>query len=279
MPGFYQVGSTTSRGRSCAWWTKRCYDGSKIKKGDRAYRPRSNGLHTNGYSLARKIVTEAARKSYSDIFPETGRTSARSFYGPIGHTGPVLTLMKKGLIRGCAHITGAGLRQCGPHPSAEVRRGDRLRCRGRRTRSLPGCRSTAAWKTSKCIERQHGDRHGARGKTDDAKSASAIEIAGKIQASVIGTVVAGSGKVRLGFSCSWLLDDNLLSFGSLDHLPAAFGSRWLTCGYHMEKNCICITPRRARRNFRALTRGSGGCTAAARRFTITRTSELAVVHF
>jgi phosphoribosylformylglycinamidine cyclo-ligase len=83
-------------------------DGSKIKQGDIIIGLRSNGLHTNGYSLARKIVKEVARKSYFDKFPETGRTLGEELLRPHRPYSPVLGLMRKGLIRGCAHITGGG---------------------------------------------------------------------------------------------------------------------------------------------------------------------------
>jgi phosphoribosylformylglycinamidine cyclo-ligase len=83
-------------------------DGSKIRRGDLLVGLRSNGLHTNGYSLARKIVKEVGRKSYFDVFAPTGRTFGRELLRPHRPYSPVLDLMGKGLVRGCAHITGGG---------------------------------------------------------------------------------------------------------------------------------------------------------------------------
>jgi phosphoribosylformylglycinamidine cyclo-ligase len=83
-------------------------DGSRIEHGDVLIGLRSNGLHTNGYSLARKIVKEVAGKNYKDIFEETGKTFGQELLRPHRAYSPVLSLMSKGLIKGCAHITGGG---------------------------------------------------------------------------------------------------------------------------------------------------------------------------
>ncbi|HEX3020556.1 MAG TPA: phosphoribosylformylglycinamidine cyclo-ligase [Chitinispirillaceae bacterium] len=83
-------------------------DGSTIVPGDVLIGLRSNGLHTNGYSLARKIVKEVAGKSYSDIFEPTGKSFAKELLRPHRAYSPVLNLMDKGLIKGCAHLTGGG---------------------------------------------------------------------------------------------------------------------------------------------------------------------------
>ena len=83
-------------------------DGRHIKKGDVLIGLRSNGLHTNGYSLARKIVTVAAKKKYTDIFPETGKSFGAELLRPHRSYLSVIQLMRAGLIKGCAHITGGG---------------------------------------------------------------------------------------------------------------------------------------------------------------------------
>ncbi len=83
-------------------------DGSTIVPGDVLIGLRSNGLHTNGYSLARKIVKEVAGKSYSDIFEMTGKSFAQELLRPHRAYSSVLKLMDKDLIKGCAHLTGGG---------------------------------------------------------------------------------------------------------------------------------------------------------------------------
>jgi phosphoribosylformylglycinamidine cyclo-ligase len=109
MPGFYQAGDYDIAGTIVGVVDEKdVIDGSKIKKGDMLIGLASSGLHTNGYSLARKIVKGAAKKSYFDIFPDTGKTFAEELLQPHRPYSPVLKLMKKGLIRGCAHITGGG---------------------------------------------------------------------------------------------------------------------------------------------------------------------------
>ena len=82
-------------------------DGSSIKAGDIAIGLRSSGLHTNGYSLARKIVAEVGKKKYSDIF-EDGKTFGAALLEPHRSYIKLLPIMEKGLIKGCAHITGGG---------------------------------------------------------------------------------------------------------------------------------------------------------------------------
>jgi phosphoribosylformylglycinamidine cyclo-ligase len=83
-------------------------DGHTIAAGDIAIGLRSSGLHTNGYSLARKIVREVAGKRYGDLFEPADKSFGEVLLTPHRAYGPVLTLMDRGLIKGCAHITGGG---------------------------------------------------------------------------------------------------------------------------------------------------------------------------
>ena len=86
----------------------RIIDGRTITPGDIAIGLRSSGLHTNGFSLARKIVKEAAGKSYGDPFQNSGKTIGEVLLAPHRAYSPVLKLMERGAIKGCAHITGGG---------------------------------------------------------------------------------------------------------------------------------------------------------------------------
>jgi phosphoribosylformylglycinamidine cyclo-ligase len=86
----------------------RIIDGSGIRPGDVIIGLRSSGLHTNGYTLARKIVTEVAGKRYADIFDETGESFGDALLRPHRSYAPIRVLMDEGLIKGCAHITGGG---------------------------------------------------------------------------------------------------------------------------------------------------------------------------
>jgi phosphoribosylformylglycinamidine cyclo-ligase len=83
-------------------------DGHTITPGDIAIGLRSSGLHTNGFSLARKIVTEAAGKRYADQFEPAGKSFGEVLLTPHRAYSPVRALMSRGAIKGCAHITGGG---------------------------------------------------------------------------------------------------------------------------------------------------------------------------
>ncbi len=83
-------------------------DGRGIVPGDAAVGLRSSGLHTNGYSLARKIVREAAGKRYSDPFVPAGKTFGQTLLAPHRSYEPLRMFMERGIIKGCAHITGGG---------------------------------------------------------------------------------------------------------------------------------------------------------------------------
>ena len=76
-------------------------DGRKIKSGDVILGLVSNGLHTNGYSLARKILFEKMRLSPRKVSRELLRVHKN--YQPVLATAPPR------MIKGLAHITGGGL--------------------------------------------------------------------------------------------------------------------------------------------------------------------------
>jgi phosphoribosylformylglycinamidine cyclo-ligase len=112
MPGFYAAGEYDISGTIVGAVDKPAIiDGRHIVAGDTIIGLRSNGLHTNGYSLARKIVTEAAGKKYSDVFAPTGRTFGQELLRTHRSYLPVLPLMRQGLIKGCAHLTGGGFQE------------------------------------------------------------------------------------------------------------------------------------------------------------------------
>ncbi|MBN2036591.1 MAG: phosphoribosylformylglycinamidine cyclo-ligase [Chitinispirillaceae bacterium] len=83
-------------------------DGSSIIPGDICIGLRSSGLHTNGYSLARKIVKEVAGRTYRDPFENSPKTFGEVLLAPHRSYRPVRGLMERRLIKGCAHITGGG---------------------------------------------------------------------------------------------------------------------------------------------------------------------------
>ncbi len=84
-------------------------DGSKVQAGDALLGIPSSGLHTNGYSLARRVFrTDEEPAALRRHYPELGRTLGEALLEP--HR-PYFPLLKPALrsIRGMAHITGGGL--------------------------------------------------------------------------------------------------------------------------------------------------------------------------
>jgi len=82
--------------------------GEKIKKGDTIIGIPSSGLHSNGYSLARRIVEESDY-TYFDKMPGSDRTIGEELLEPTRIYMEALDLVKKFDVHGFAHITGSGL--------------------------------------------------------------------------------------------------------------------------------------------------------------------------
>lgn len=83
--------------------------GKTVRPGDVIIGLPSTGLHTNGYSLARKVIFETAGLTVKDFFPGTRRTVADVLLAVHqSYLKPVTALMKQVQIRAMAHITGGG---------------------------------------------------------------------------------------------------------------------------------------------------------------------------
>jgi phosphoribosylformylglycinamidine cyclo-ligase len=117
MPGFYSVGEYDAAGFCVAIAEKsEMLNGTQVNIGDVVIGLASSGIHSNGYSLIRKIIET---KNYSwgkkleiPISPETqDLTLAEIFLTPTQiYVKPVLAALKANLgIHGLAHITGGGL--------------------------------------------------------------------------------------------------------------------------------------------------------------------------
>ncbi len=86
-------------------------DGSKIRPGDRLIGIPSTGLHTNGYTLARKLLLEKKKLKPSKYMPELKNTLGAELLKPHrSYSKSVFGLLKKFDVHGLAHITGGGFR-------------------------------------------------------------------------------------------------------------------------------------------------------------------------
>ncbi len=85
--------------------------GENIQPGHVALGLPSNGLHTNGYSLARKLFFEIGGYDVNDTIPELEKPVGLTLLEPhINYTNHVFTVLNAGIdIKGIAHITGGGL--------------------------------------------------------------------------------------------------------------------------------------------------------------------------
>src|SRR5437867_9308685 len=84
-------------------------DGSNIKPGDAILGLGSNGLHTNGYSLARKILLETMGLKIGSYLPGSTVTVGEELLRLHKNYQPLLAKVPSGVIKGLAHITGGGL--------------------------------------------------------------------------------------------------------------------------------------------------------------------------
>src|ERR1700731_853640 len=82
---------------------KQILTGAGIRPGDILLGLPSNGLHTNGYSLARKLLFETARRPLTDALADELLRVHRSYLKPIR------ALIDARMLKGAAHITGGGI--------------------------------------------------------------------------------------------------------------------------------------------------------------------------
>jgi phosphoribosylformylglycinamidine cyclo-ligase len=111
MPGFYTKGEYDIAGMIVGIVEKsQIIDGSSIRKGDVLIGLPSNGLHTNGFSLARKIFFDVAKWSVKRNVPEFGCTLGEELLRIHRCYLPVISpLLNKHRIKGLSHITGGGI--------------------------------------------------------------------------------------------------------------------------------------------------------------------------
>ncbi len=109
MPGMYQRGEYDLAGTIVGVVDrKKMIDGSKIKVGDAVIGLPSNGLHTNGYSLARKVLFEDMGLKLTSKLPGVAKTVGDELLRVHRNYQPLLASLPK-VVKGLAHITGGGL--------------------------------------------------------------------------------------------------------------------------------------------------------------------------
>jgi phosphoribosylformylglycinamidine cyclo-ligase len=110
LPGLYRKGEYDLAGCIIGVVERaRIIDGSKIRPGDAILGLESNGLHTNGYSLARRILFEKMRLKVRSRLPRSATTVGQELLRVHKNYHPILGNAPSGMIKGLAHITGGGL--------------------------------------------------------------------------------------------------------------------------------------------------------------------------
>ena len=110
MPGFYRKGEYDLAGCIIGVVDRgNIIDGRKIRPGDVVLGLASNGLHTNGYSLAREILFRKMRLKVTSRLPGSRETLGQELLRVHKNYQLLLAKIPGGMIKGLAHITGGGL--------------------------------------------------------------------------------------------------------------------------------------------------------------------------
>jgi phosphoribosylformylglycinamidine cyclo-ligase len=111
MPGFYSAGEYDLAGFAVGVVDRdNIIDGSTITVGNKLIGIASSGLHSNGYSLARKVLFEKLGLGVNDELPGIGKTVAEELLTPTKiYAKSILNLLRDFRLNGIAHITGGGL--------------------------------------------------------------------------------------------------------------------------------------------------------------------------
>lgn len=196
MPGMYKAGEYDLCGTIVGVVDRpKMIDGSKIKPGDLIIGLASNGLHTNGYSLARKVLFEKMKLTPASKLDGVAKTLGDELLRVHQNYQPLLASLPQGMVKGLAHITGGGLLDNLP-------------------RVLPtNCDAlidTLAWKTPAIF--QHIEKGGkvdhaemyqvfnmGIGMTIIVAEKDSAEVIKRTKGKVIGEIQPGSGNVGLEF--------------------------------------------------------------------------------
>jgi len=111
MPGFYSDDEYDLAGFAVGVVERtQLVSGAGIQDGDIVIGLRSSGIHSNGYSLVRKVLLEQAGMQLDQFIPEIDKTLGEELLTPTRiYVGSVLPMLAEIEIRGMAHITGGGI--------------------------------------------------------------------------------------------------------------------------------------------------------------------------
>ena len=111
MPGFYPVDEYDVAGFAVGVVDKKkIINGQTIKPGDQLIGIASSGVHSNGFSLVRKVLLEVAKLPLDEYNADLGKTLGEELLTPTKiYVKTVLALLERYNLKGLAHITGGGL--------------------------------------------------------------------------------------------------------------------------------------------------------------------------
>jgi phosphoribosylformylglycinamidine cyclo-ligase len=111
LPGFYAGGEYDLAGFAVGVVEKSAIiDGSKVRPGDLVLGVSSSGLHSNGYSLARKALLEAKGYALDAVLPELGEPLVDALLRPTRiYVKAILAAVAAGEVHSFCHVTGGGL--------------------------------------------------------------------------------------------------------------------------------------------------------------------------
>ncbi|KAF5407772.1 MAG: Phosphoribosylformylglycinamidine cyclo-ligase [Candidatus Udaeobacter sp.] len=196
MPGIYRKGEYDLAGCIIGVVDRgNIIDGRKIRPGDVILALESNGLHTNGYSLAREILFHKMRFKVTSRLPGLAKTVGQELMRVHKNYQLLLARIPSGMIKGLAHITGGGLIDNLP-------------------RTLPAnCDAvieTKSWRTPPIFQvlEQNGKIHPQEmyqvfnmgiGMVAVVSERDAQRVMPMLKAKRIGQIARGNGRVRLKF--------------------------------------------------------------------------------
>jgi len=130
MPGFYADGEYDIAGFIVGIVERaKVVDGRGVVPGDLLIGLPSAGLHTNGYSLARRVLFDRAGLNVNAVVSDLGTTVGDALLAPhLSYLNAIAPLLETGCVKGLAHITGGGITENLPRTlpdgcAAEVRLG------------------------------------------------------------------------------------------------------------------------------------------------------------